>query len=43
MGLAHAQGCPEFSLLVAVGFNAMLRTSEMLALTHQRINGSSPA
>ena len=37
MGLAHAQGFHEFALLLALGFNAMLRTSEMLSLTHQHL------
>ncbi|CAK9037583.1 unnamed protein product [Durusdinium trenchii] len=37
MGLAHAQGYSEFALLLALGFNAMLRTSEMLSLSHQHV------
>ena len=37
MGLSHVQGYREFALLVAIGFNATLRTSEMLSLSHQHI------
>ena len=37
MGLAHSQQQPEFALLIALGFNALLRTSEMLSLSHQHV------
>lgn len=36
MGLAHSRGLHSFALLVALGFNALLMTSEMLSLSHQR-------
>ena len=36
-GLAHSQQQPEFALLIALGFNALLRTSEMLSLSHQHV------
>ena len=36
MGLAHSRGLHTFALLVALGFNALLMTSEMLSLSHQR-------
>ena len=37
MGLAHSRGLHSFALLVALGFNALLRTSEMLSLSHQHL------
>ena len=37
MGLAHSRGLRTFALLVALGFNARLRTSEMLSLSHQHL------
>ena len=37
MGLAFHDGQPTFALLLALGFNCLLRTSEMLSLTHRHV------
>lgn len=37
MGIAFAEGERLFAFLIALGFNCLLRTSEMLALTHQHV------
>ena len=37
MGLAWDRGSPHFAVLIAIGFNCLLRTSEMLGLTHKHV------
>ena len=37
MGLACAANEPLFAVLIALGFNCLLRTTEMLGLTHQHL------
>jgi hypothetical protein len=37
MGVAFSQHLGQLSLLLALGFNCLLRTSEMLSLTHQHL------
>lgn len=37
MGVAFHRGEPYFALLLAIGFNCLLRTSEMLSLTHRHV------
>lgn len=37
MGLAFHNGQRSFGLLLALGFNCLLRTSEMLSLTHKHV------
>ena len=37
MGLAYNCSCPQLALLLGLGFNALLRTSEMLSLTHRHV------
>lgn len=37
MGLALSQGQATFALLLAVGFNALLRTGELVGLTHRHL------
>lgn len=37
MGVAFHQGYDTLALLLALGFNCLLRTSEMLAITHKHV------
>ena len=37
MGVALQQSLPQLALLLALGFNCLLRTSEMLNLTHKHV------